>query len=350
MEGFTTLTVADVEHDTADSALITFAERLPFRHGQHLVLRREIDGEEVRRSYSLCSIAPDGALRIGVKRVPEGLMSTWLTGEVRPGDEIEALAPSGNFTHEPSADAAERHMMIAAGSGITPIFSVMATVLATQPDSEVDLLYINRASNSTMLIEDLEDLRDAHLGQVRITYAFTREDGDAELLSGRPDQNRLEQLIDAGLIRADVDHAWLCGPLALVEDARSVLIDRGMPSDRVHLELFGTDGAKAKRPTTVSAQSTNVVATGRATLHGRQSGFEVREGESILEAVRRVRPDTPFSCQAGVCSTCQARLLCGEIEMEVNYGLTESEIARGLVLTCQSHPTGDDEIVVDFDV
>ncbi|NBV74180.1 MAG: phenylacetic acid degradation protein, partial [Actinobacteria bacterium] len=348
MEGFTTLTVADIEHDTDESALITFAERLPFRHGQHLVLRREFAGEEVRRSYSLCSRAPDGALRIGVKRVPDGVMSTWLTRELRPGDEIEALAPSGNFTHEPAADTPERHMMIAAGSGITPIFSVMATVLATQPDSEVDLLYINRASNSTMLIDDLEDLRDAHLGRVRITYAFTREHGDAELLSGRPDRGRLEQLIDAGLIRVDADHAWLCGPLALVDDARSVLIDRGMPSDRVHLELFGTEGAK--RPTTAEARSTNVVATGRATLHGRQSGFEVREGESILDAVRRVRPDTPFSCQAGVCSTCQARLLCGEVEMEVNYGLTEAEIARGLVLTCQSQPTGSDEIVVDFDV
>ena len=243
-----------------------------------------------------------------------------------------ALAPSGNFTHEPAADTPERHMMIAAGSGITPIFSVMATVLATQPDSEVDLLYINRSSNSTMLIDDLEDLRDAHLGRVRITYAFTREHGDAELLSGRPDRGRLEQLIDAGLIRVDADHAWLCGPLALVDDARSVLIDRGMPSNRVHLELFGTEGAKAKRPTTAEARSTNVVATGRATLHGRQSGFEVREGESILDAVRRVRPDTPFSCQAGVCSTCQARLLCGEVEMEVNYGLTEAESRQPITL------------------
>ncbi len=350
MEGFTTLTVADIEHDTDESALITFAERLPFRHGQHLVLRREFAGEEVRRSYSLCSRAPDGALRIGVKRVPDGVMSTWLTRELRPGDEIEALAPSGNFTHEPAADTPERHMMIAAGSGITPIFSVMATVLASQPDSEVDLLYINRSSNSTMLIDDLEDLRDAHLGRVRITYAFTREHGDAVLLSGRPDRGRLEQLIAAGLIRVDADHAWLCGPLALVEDARSALVDMGMPSDRVHLELFGTEGARAKRPTTTAARSTNVVATGRATLHGRQSGFEVREGESILDAVRRVRPDTPFSCQAGVCSTCQARLLCGEVEMEVIYGLTEAEIARGLVLTCQSQPTGSDEIVVDFDV
>ena len=350
MEGFTTLTVADVEYDTDESALITFAEHLPFRHGQHLVLRREIEGEEVRRSYSLCSRAPDGALRIGVKRVPEGLMSTWLTREVRPGDQIEALAPSGNFTHEPATDSVERHMMIAAGSGITPIFSVMATVLAERHDAEVDLLYINRASNSTMLIDDLEDLRDAHLGRVRITYAFTRESGDAALLSGRPDRNRLEQLITAGLIRADVDHAWLCGPLALVEDARSALLDHGMPSERVHVELFGTDGARAKRSVTSETRSATVVASGRATLHGRESGFEVHEGESILDAVRRVRPDTPFSCQAGVCSTCQARLLCGEIEMQVNYGLTEAEIARGLVLTCQSHATGADDIVVDFDV
>jgi len=350
IEGFQQLTVARVEHDTPESAIISFAERLPFRHGQHLVLRREFDNEEVRRSYSLCSNAPDGDLRIGVKRVPDGIMSTWLTTELQPGDRIEALAPSGHFTHEAPTDQPERHMLLAAGSGITPIYSIMTTALAQHPDSEVDLLYINRSSNSTMLLDDLEDLRDGNLGRVRITYAFTREDGDAELLSGRPDRQRLDRLIEAGLLRIDVDHAWLCGPMALVDDAREALIAAGLDASRIHRELFTASTSGRRRPIAAVPDSAVVVGEGRATLHGRQSTFEIREGESVLDAVRRVRPDAPFSCRAGVCSTCQARLCGGSVEMEVNYGLTDDEVARGLVLTCQSRPSGDEPVIVDYDV
>ena len=350
VEGFQELTVAQVDHDTDESAIITFTERLPFRHGQHLVLRREFDTEEVRRSYSLCSPAPDGDLRIGVKRVPDGTMSTWLTSQVRPGDRIEAMAPSGNFTHEISEDHAERHMMIAAGSGITPIYSIMSTILSAHPGSEVDLLYINRSSNTTMLLDDLEDMRDDNLGRVRITYAFTREDGDAELLSGRPDRHRLDRLIEAGLLRSDADHAWLCGPIALVDEARAALVGAGMDESRIHRELFTAANTDRQRQAAPVAADAAVIADGRATLHGRQSSFEVREGETVLDAVRRVRPDAPFSCRAGVCSTCQARLTEGSVEMAANYGLTDTEVERGLVLTCQSRPTGNGPLVVDYDV
>ncbi len=355
--GFRSLRVADLQRDTDDSVVVTFdpsADRVDpaefaFRHGQHLTLRREVDGIEIRRSYSICSPAPDGRLRVAIKHVPGGVFSTWATTELAVGDRVDVLPPAGHFTHELDPATGRRYSMLAAGSGITPIFSIVATILRTEPDSIVHLLYVNRSSLSTMLLDELHDLRDSHLGRLRLTFAFTREDVGGELLSGRPDRARLDQLIEAGLLPADVDHAFLCGPIDLIADAEAALIEAGLDAAAIHREIFTTNqpGTVTIAPQEITETSVTV-ATGRATLHGRTSTFELYEGDSVLDAVQRVRPDAPFSCRSGVCSTCQAVIEEGDVEMAINYGLTDDEVARGYILTCQSRPTTP-TVTVDYD-
>jgi ring-1,2-phenylacetyl-CoA epoxidase subunit PaaE len=352
--GFVPLPVLAVENDPHDCVLVTFdtsehPERFRFGHGQHVNLRRHFDGVEVRRSYSICSPAPSGELRIAIRQVPGGVFSTWATRELRPGDRVEVTEPSGHFTHELDPDASRNYTVLAAGSGITPLYSIMATILDGEPRSRVTLLYVNRTAQSTMLLDDLQDLRDRHLGRISIGFLFTQEESASRLLSGRPDEQRLAELIEAGFLPADADHAFLCGPIELTSAAREALVAAGMPADRIHREIFTTkqQGMVQLAPQAITETSV-VVATARATLHGRSSTFDVFEGDSMLDAVQRVRPDAPFSCRSGVCSTCQAVVRNGSVEMAVNYGLTDDEVGRGYVLTCQSHPTSA-HVDLDFD-
>lgn len=350
-DGFVPLRVRSVVHDTDDSVVVEFdttEQATAFAHGQHLTLRRRFDDVEVRRSYSICSPAPSGALRVAIKHVPGGVFSTWALKEMHVGDEIDVLPPAGHFTHDLDPSAARRYTLLAAGSGITPVFSIAATILEHEQQSTVDLLYVNRTSLSTMLLDDLHDLRDRHLGRLRLNFAFTREESGGELLSGRPDRGRLDALIAAGFLPADADHAFLCGPIELITEAEAALVAAGMPTDRVHREIFTTNQPGQVRMAPQDIVDQAVVASGKATLHGRTSTFELFEGDTVLDAVQRVRPDAPFSCRAGVCSTCQAICTSGEVEMAVNYGLSDDEVARGYVLTCQSRPTTPD-ITVDFD-
>jgi ring-1,2-phenylacetyl-CoA epoxidase subunit PaaE len=352
--GFTPLRVASVEQDPHDCVIVTFdttahGDRFAFRHGQHVNLRRNFGGVEVRRSYSICSPAPQGALRIAIRQVPDGVFSSWATRELQAGDLLEVTAPTGHFTHELDPDAARRYTFVAAGSGITPIYGIMATILSNEPRSTVSLWYLNRTSNSAMLLDDLQDLRDRFLDRLSIAYAFSREDTGSELLSGRPDRARFDRLIEVGLLPADVDHVFLCGPLALIGDAADAFVAAGLPRERLHREIFTTKqvGTVTLAPQQITDTSV-AIARGRATLHGRTSDFELYEGDSVLDAVQRVRPDAPFSCRSGVCSTCQAILREGDVAMAVNNGLTDDEVARGYVLTCQSRPKTS-EIVIDFD-
>lgn len=351
-DGFRALRVADIEHDTDDSVVVTFErgdERLRFEHGQHLTLRRDFDGVELRRSYSLCSRAPDGPLRIAIRRVPGGVFSTWASTDLRVGDTIDAMRPLGHFTHRVDPTAARSYTALAAGSGITPILSIVSTILAAEPLSRVTLMYVNRTSRSAMLLDELQDVRDRHLGRLSIAFAFTREESGGELLTGRPDRARIDAWIEAGLLPADADHAFLCGPIEMTTDAREALAAAGMSMDDVHREVFTTkqQGTATMAPQEVTDESV-AVATGRATLHGRTSTFDLYDGDTVLDAVQRVRPDAPFSCRSGVCSTCQAVVRDGAVDMAVNYGLTDDEVARGYVLTCQSRPTTA-AIDVDFD-
>jgi ring-1,2-phenylacetyl-CoA epoxidase subunit PaaE len=347
-DGFVTLRVGDVTRDTDDSVVLTFDASLPFVHGQHLTLRRAFDGVELRRSYSICSPV-GGALRVAIRQVPDGVFSQWAATALAPGDGVEVLAPAGHFTHALDPGAARRYTFLAAGSGITPIFSILATVLSAEPRSTASLWYLNRSASSTMLLDELHDLRDRHLGRLQLTFAFTREMSESDLLSGRPDRQRFDRLIEAGIIDTDVDHAFVCGPVELITLATEAMTAAGLAAERIHREIFTTNqvGTVTLAPQQITETSV-AIAHGTATLHGRATAFEVYEGDSVLDAVQRVRPDAPFSCRSGVCSTCQAVMRSGEVEMAVNYGLSPDELDRGYVLTCQSHPLTP-TLHVDYD-
>ena len=351
---FIPLTVTSAINDPHDCVIVTFdtsehGDRFSFAHGQHVNLRHEFDGIDVRRINSISSGAPDGELRIAIRQVPGGVFSTWATDELRPGSVVEVTEPAGHFTHDLDPTLARRYTFFAAGSGITPIYSMIATILATEPDSQVALVYLNRTSLTAMLIDDVHDLHDRYLGRLRVAFAFTREASGSALLSGRPDRARFDALVAAGFLPADADEAFLCGPIALTEIAREALVAAGMAPVSIHREIFTTkqQGTVTLAPQEVTETSV-VVASGTATLNGRASTFEMYEGDSVLDAVQRVRPDAPYSCRSGVCSTCQAVVREGHVEMAVNYGLTDDEVERGYVLTCQSTPTGQ-SLVVDFD-
>lgn len=366
-DGFIGLPVRSVEPDTDTSVVVSFDTStvapdvdLSFRAGQHLTLRREFrdpnapgaDPIEIRRSYSLCAIAPDGGLRIAVRRVDGGVFSTWLTTELAAGTTIDVLPPTGKFTHVPQPQAIRRYMLVAGGSGITPIYAIAATILAGEPSATVDLLYVNQTATATMLLDDVLDLRDRYLDRCRVTFVFTRETTEGNLLSGRPDLARLRQLIDAGLLQADADEVFMCGPVGLLDEVQTALVGAGTDPDRIHREVFSApqQGSVRLGPQALDDSSV-VIADGVATLHNRSSTFAVYEGDTILEAVERVRRDAPYSCRAGVCSTCQAVMPAGTVSMDVNHGLTADEVARGYVLTCQARPTQPGtSLRVNFDV
>jgi len=347
---FHRLDVAAVEPLTDDSVAITFAVPDALRrdfdhaHGQHLV----IEWEGLRRTYSICAPAGSGILRVAVKRLPGGASSSWANAELRPGDRLAVMAPTGRFTTSIDPARRRRYVAIAAGSGITPILSIVATVLAREPRSEVALLYANRASASIMFLEELADLKDRHAERFELFHVLSREPQPVELLSGRLDRDRLTRIFDTLVPVDGVDEWLLCGPLELTETARALLRERGVPGDRIRREIFHADGAPpaASRVDGAPAQA---AATVTVTVDGRVSTIRVpRAGETILDAVLRVRSDAPYACKGGVCGTCRAQVLDGEVHMDRTYALEDGEIADGFVLACQSHPLTD-AVTLDFD-
>lgn len=346
---FHPLRVAAVDRLTEDAAALTFdvppdlAATFRFDAGQSLTLRRVVDGREHRRSYSLC--APAGAPpRVGVRTVPGGLFSTWLVEEVRPGDVVEVQRPSGSF--RATAEQGGRHLCVAAGSGITPVLSVAATVLR-HPEAQVTLVYANRRASTVMFADELADLKDRYGARLSLLHVLSREPRDVELFSGRLDAERLGRIVDALVPVDDLDHAWLCGPLGMVTDARTVLASRGVPAGRVHAELFHVDGPPPapRREEGVPAGATSAVTL---VLDGRRSTDRLPRDATLLDGAQRVRADLPFACRGGVCGTCRARVVAGAADMRRNYALDPAEVAAGFVLTCQSYPTGD-ALTVDFD-
>lgn len=346
---FHALAVAAVDRLCDDAVAVTFAvpdelrEAFAFDAGQSLTLRRIIDGVEHRRSYSLC--APVGAApRIGVREIPDGLFSSWLVHGLRPGDVVEVQEPSGSVRADPAAGG--RHLCIAAGSGITPMLSVAASVLR-HPQSEVTLIYGNRTSGSVMFAEELADLKNAHTARFELVHVLSREPRDVDLFSGRLDADRLRVLLTALVPIDAVDHVWLCGPFGMVADARQVLGELGVPAERVHVELFYVDEPppQVRRETAVVEGATSTVTI---SLDGRTTVSAVPRSATILDSAATVRHDLPFACKGGVCGTCRALVVDGQVDMRRNYALDDDEVARGFVLTCQSHPVSD-TVTVDFD-
>lgn len=350
---FHDLRVAAVEPLTSDSVAITFdvpAELAPeydFTHGQHVSLRCTVAGDDVRRNYSICTPAGSRVLRVAVKRLPGGVFSSYAHSTLRPGDTIEVMTPTGRFTTPLQPSAARSHVAIAAGSGIAPVLSIVATLLEGEPHSTVTLLYGNRTSQDIMFLEELEDLKNVYAGRFALHLFLSRETQEAEILNGRVDGDKLRALLDSPLLPEHVDEWFLCGPQAMITSLRAALGDAGVESRSVHSELFHAEG----RAQTAAPAAPSDAGAARVTivLDGRSSTFELRpDGPRILDAALRVRGDAPYACKDGVCGTCRARLLEGKVTMEQNYALEDSELEAGFVLACQSHPASP-VVKLDFD-
>ena len=348
---FAPLRVALVERLCDDAVALTFdvppqlAGEYAFRPGQSLTVRRVVAGRDERRSYSICAAA--GALpRIGVREVSGGAVSGWLVREVKAGDTLDVLPPAGAFTAE--ATVAARHVLVAAGSGITPMMSIAASVLAGNAASTVTLIYGNRRSDTVMFADELADLKDRYPARFELVHVLSREPQESDILSGRLDADRLGTLVGA-LIPVDaVDHWWLCGPFAMVETARALLRERGVDAARVHRELFYVEDAAPPPAQHVDAAPVGPTSDVTVVLDGRATALTLPRDLPILDAAQRVRTDLPFACKGGVCGTCRARVTEGEVHMRRNFALEQDELDDGFVLTCQSLPMTD-RVTVDYD-
>ncbi|MTD53890.1 1,2-phenylacetyl-CoA epoxidase subunit PaaE [Amycolatopsis pithecellobii] len=348
--GFHPLTVAAVERLCEDAVAVTFdvppslAGAYSFRAGQSLTLRRMIDGREERRSYSICA-AEGEAPRIGVREVPDGLFSSWLVHDVQPGDVIEVGPPTGRFT--PDLETPAHHVLIAAGSGITPVLSIAATVLR-DPAASVTVLYGNRRSATVMFADELADLKDRYPARFELVHVLSREPREAELFTGRLDKGKLEALLALFPDVQAIGHWWLCGPFGMVTDARDLLLARGVPASRVHQELFYVDDVPPAPVRHEDAQTDGLTSEVTIVLDGRSTTAALPRDVPILDGAQLARPDLPFACKGGVCGTCRARITEGKAHMRRNFALEESEVDAGFVLTCQSLPSSD-TLTVDFD-
>ncbi|MFB0625847.1 2Fe-2S iron-sulfur cluster-binding protein [Streptomyces sp. AB3(2024)] len=357
---FHPLTVAAVDRLTDDSVALTLSVpeelRAEYRHapGQHLTLRRTAgEGAEVRRTYSICSPAPaaDGpgpaVLRVGVRLVEGGEFSTFAHKEIAAGDVLDVMVPAGRFTLDPAtAPAGAHYAAIVGGSGITPVLSIAATLLAARPDARFCLVRGDRTAASTMFLEEVADLKDRYPDRFQLVTALSREEQEAGLPSGRLDEARLTSLLPALLPVSEVTSWYLCGPYGLVEGAERALGALGVVRTRVHEEVFHVEDTApaAAAPTTAAPAHGRVTAR----LDGRSGTWPVQDGESLLDAVLRGRADAPYACKGGVCGTCRAFLVTGEVRMDRNFALEEEETEAGFVLACQSHAVSE-EVEIDFD-
>ncbi|MEU7552497.1 1,2-phenylacetyl-CoA epoxidase subunit PaaE [Streptomyces sp. NPDC044571] len=359
---FHRLTVAAVDRLTDDSVALTLEVpqelRAEYRHapGQHLTLRRSTpEGVEIRRTYSICSPAPEAGgpgpahLRVGVRLVEGGEFSTFAHKEVAAGDVLDVMVPAGRFVLEPAAaPAAGHYAAIVGGSGITPVLSIAASLLAARPDARFCLVRSDRTAASTMFLEEVADLKDRYPDRFQLVTVLSREEQEAGLPSGRLDEERLKSLLPALLPVAEVTGWFLCGPYGLVLGAEQALGALGVARTRIHEEVFHVEDATVSAPAAASAAS--VASSGQVTarLDGRSGTWPVRDGESLLDAVLRNRADAPYACKGGVCGTCRAFVVRGEVRMDRNFALESEETEAGFVLACQSHPVTD-EVEIDFD-
>lgn len=350
---FHSLRVSDIAALTDDAVAISFevppelADDYEFIQGQHVTVRTSLAGDDVRRSYSICAPAKSGRLRIGVKVLPGGHFSGFAAGGLAVGDTLEVMTPTGRFYTPLDPSNRKHYCAVAAGSGITPILSIVATTLEQEPDSRVTLIFANRTSRSVMFLEELEDLKDRYRGRFHLIHVLSREAQDAELLSGRLDAARLTKITETLVPTETVDDWFLCGPYDMVLHLRQALLAQEVAAEHVHSELFHVETGPPQRRTTATDEGEGSAVT--INLDGRRSAFKLKGNDvSVLEAALKMRADAPFACRGGVCGTCRAKLVEGEVEMDTNYALEPDEIEKGYVLTCQSHPITA-EVFLDFD-
>ncbi len=354
-KGFHALTVADVRRETEDATSVAFeipAEKeqaFTFKAGQYLTLMREFDGESLRRPYSVCVSPDEGELRVCVKRLPGGRMSGYVADELKVGDQLAVMEPNGRFTLETDASATNHYVGIAGGSGITPVLSIVRTVLRAEPNSQVTLLYGNRGVNDIIFRRKLAELKDQYLERFSIIHVLAEGDDMIDLLSGMLTSEKIESLLTAFLQPKDIDGYYICGPGPMMDGAGAALERLGVAPERVKIESFGT----AAPPVHAGALATQTQDEGDAAqatviIGGSRSQISVPRNGNVLDAALAAKMDMPFACKGGVCCTCKARLVEGEVDMAVNFGLEQDEIDRGFILTCQARPLTD-TIVVDYD-
>ena len=354
-EHFHPLRVAEVVPETDEASSIRFevpyelAEAFRFRAGQHLTLRTEIGGEEVRRNYSLCTAPFENDLMVTVKRIAGGVFSNWVGDNLKPGDVIDVMTPHGSFTTKFDPGAQRHYVAIAGGSGITPIMSLIRTALAEEPRSRFTLFYGNRDSSSVIFLEALAALKDRHMGRLEIFHFLDQEEGDVDLFNGMLDRARCDAAIEHLVDEPSSVAAWfICGPGPMMDAAEAALTERGIDKDRVHIERFTAGRPSAALAAQMQAlQEQAAGLTVSVTLDGRTRKVEFSEA-NILDSARAAGLPAPFACKAGVCATCRAKVTKGKVEMAARYGLTDEEVAAGYVLTCQSVPAGEG-VAVDYD-
>ena len=347
------LPIAQRREETADACSFLFdippehTGQFAFRPGQHLVLRETLNGQEERRTYSLCGTA--GELRVLVKRVPGGLFSNHALDSWQEGDTIESMRPQGQFGLAAKPESLRRYLAVAAGSGITPVISILEGLLAAEPDAQATLLYANKTSGSIIFCDRLADLKDTCLSRFAQYHVLSREKTEEEILHGRIDESKLEQFAQTLVPFDDFDHVFLCGPEGMMNAVRSTLAKRKFPASQVHSELFTADrGLTGDAPKDIPAPRGAVHCQAAVIIDGIRRELEIDTNQTVLEAAKAAKLDLPFSCRGGVCATCRAQLLEGEVAMRVSHALDNDEREKGFVLTCQSVPTSA-SITLDFD-
>lgn len=353
---FHSLTVKDIKNETQDCVSISFdipaelQKDFTFTQGQSLTLRKILEGEEIRRSYSICTSPFDKELRVAIKKVQGGLFSTYANTELRVGDKIDVMSPSGNFNTELHASGKKNYVAFAAGSGITPVISIIKTTLLTEPRSTFTLVFGNKNHSSIIFKEELESLKDKYIERFRLYHILSRERMEAEINYGRINAEKCEQLTKLIDLKT-CDEFFICGPEEMIFCVRDFLEQKGIDKRKVHFELFTTPKRKAAsyKPQAASEakkETSNITVK----LDGRSFDFSLDyDSNNILDAALAQGADLPYACKGGVCTTCKAKLVEGRIEMEVNYGLEPDEVEAGFILTCQSHPRSE-KVMVDFDV
>ena len=355
MSQFHALRVSDVTNETRDAIAITFAvppelaDTYRYQPGQHLTLRTTIDGNEVRRSYSICAAAQDQRLRIAIKRVDGGVFSSWANETLGAGHTLDVMPPSGHFNVPLDASHRKHYVGFAAGSGITPLLSIIETTLRAEPESRFTLFYGNRASSTVIFKEALEDLKDTYLQRLNLVFILSRETLDIDLFNGRLDGAKADALLKHWVDPSSIDVAFICGPQSMMEEVSDALRQNGVDASRIKRELFGTSlpANAAPRPQhrVVGKQDCEVTVI----QDGRSRSFTVAKNQqTVLDAALEQGIDLPYACKGGVCSTCRCKRISGDVDMDVNFALEDYEVARGFILSCQSYAVSD-TLLLDFD-
>jgi ring-1,2-phenylacetyl-CoA epoxidase subunit PaaE len=351
---FNTLKIKDLRKETDDCVSISFdiPENLKtdynFISGQYLTLRANINNEDVRRSYSLCSAPYENEWRVAVKQVENGVFSTFANNSLQIGDELQVMTPMGNFKVIPESSSKRSFVLFGAGSGITPLLSIAKTILKEEPKSDITLFYGNKGFSSIIFREELEALKSLHLSNFRIIHILSRESLGNKIQKGRIDAEKCAQLYDAFLKNQSIDGVYICGPESMILDVEKTLVEKGVQKNTIHFELFtSSSSAKKKEVKTINEPSFDSRVS--LILDGDTYDFKMSsQGKSVLDAGYEAGADLPFACKGGVCCTCKAKIIEGSASMDVNYALDKDEVDRGYILTCQAHPTSD-KLVVSFD-